>query len=196
MYQWLKFSRIAIEMRFTSKQLTFFWIHSIPFPFLLFIIFFDLPLFFRVLISTLGKSVVKSRELRELDASLTKFTELIMKCLWKLSKTIQENLKSGSLEPSILLLDIHHFMNSYGPADRKNRTENSPLGEVPFKTIKTILYELIMGLGENIYEHLGLIDYPQKSNLLPCLIHMLEAYKKKQPNLTAQPTTSSVIIVS
>ncbi|CAG8439476.1 8530_t:CDS:10 [Diversispora eburnea] len=142
----------------------------------------------------LNVSMVKVLEnnLREVDSSThTKFTELIMKCLWKLSKTIQENLKSGALVPNELLLDIHHFMNSYGPADRKNRTsENSPLGEVPFKTIKTILFELITGLGESIFEHLNLIDNPQKSNLLPCLIHMFEAYKKKQPNSTTLPATA------
>ncbi|CAG8507139.1 14043_t:CDS:10, partial [Dentiscutata heterogama] len=56
---------------------------------------------YSALISILEKS---SANLREVDTAAvtthTKFTELIMKCLWKLARSVQENLKSGILLPN------------------------------------------------------------------------------------------------
>ncbi|CAH1762423.1 9128_t:CDS:10 [Entrophospora sp. SA101] len=117
----------------------------------------------------------------------TKFAELIMKCLWKLAKSVQENLKAGTLKPNQLLRDLNDFFLVTPPAEWKRRaTEKVALGEMPLRTVKTLLSELITGLGEGVYEHLDLIEDPPKSYVYPYLHHMLEGSRKKQqtPNHT------------
>ena len=116
----------------------------------------------------------------------TKFAELIMKCLWKLAKSVQENLKAGTLKPNQLLRDLNNFFLVTPPAEWKRRaTEKVPLGEMPLRTVKTLLSELITGLGEGVYEHLDLIEDPPKSYVYPYLHHMLEGSRKKHqtPNV-------------
>ncbi|CAO3629819.1 unnamed protein product [Cunninghamella blakesleeana] len=111
----------------------------------------------------------------------TKYTELIMKCLWKLAKTIQDNLRTGSLLPDQLLYEINKFFLVTPPNEWKRRTqENVPLGELPLRTVKTLLLELVNGLGEDVFQHLGLIEDPQHSSVYPYLHHMLEACRKKE----------------
>ncbi|CAG8549433.1 3362_t:CDS:10, partial [Funneliformis caledonium] len=136
---------------------------------------------YSALISILEKS---SSNLREVDAATattqTKFTELIMKCLWKLAKTVQDNLKAGILSPNQLLRDLNSFFLATPPAEWKRRAaEKVPLGEMPLRTVKTLLLELVTGLGDNVYEHLDLIEDPQRSYVYPYLHHMIEATKKK-----------------
>jgi cytoskeleton-associated protein 5 len=129
--------------------------------------------------------------LREVDVATattqTKFTELIMKCLWKLAKSVQDNLKSGTLLPNQLLRDLNNFFIATPPAEWKRRAaEKVALGEMPLRTVKTLLLELVTGLGEGVYEHLDLIDNPQGSYVYPYLHHMLEATKKKDKQASNQ----------
>ncbi|CAI2179034.1 13105_t:CDS:10 [Funneliformis geosporum] len=154
------------------------------------------------LISILEKS---SSNLREVDAATattqTKFTELIMKCLWKLAKTVQDNLKAGILSPSQLLRDLNSFFLATPPAEWKRRAaEKVPLGEMPLRTVKTLLLELVTGLGDNVYDHLDLIEEPQRSYVYPYLHHMVEVKKKDKlasnPTIAYNPTSRSSPISS
>ncbi|RIA95528.1 armadillo-type protein [Glomus cerebriforme] len=148
---------------------------------------------YSALISILGKS---SSNLRDLDAATaatqTKFTELIMKCLWKLAKSVQENLKTGTLLPNQLLFDLNEFFKAIPPAEWKRRAaEKVLLGEMPLRTVKTLLLELVTGLGGNVYEHLDLIEDPQRSYVYPYLHHMLEATRKKDKQAGNQAITDN-----
>ncbi|GAB5588997.1 hypothetical protein Unana1_03897 [Umbelopsis nana] len=110
-----------------------------------------------------------------------RFTELIMKCLWKLSKTIQEHMRNGSLNPDQLLLDINNFFVTTPPTEWKHRAaEQVPFGEMPLRTAKTLILELITGLGDSVFDHLTLIDDPQRNCVYLYLHHMLQARRKKQ----------------
>ncbi|KAI7908148.1 armadillo-type protein [Cokeromyces recurvatus] len=123
---------------------------------------------------------------RLLDRSLaiaqeSKYVELIMKCLWKLAKTIQDSLKRNILNPDELLLDINRFFLATPPTTWKQRAAAKvPLGEMPLRTVKTLLLELVNGLGDSVFRHLTLIDNPQDSHVYPYLLHMLEACRKKE----------------
>ncbi|CAG8440367.1 2083_t:CDS:10, partial [Acaulospora morrowiae] len=161
-------------------------------------------LIFSALISILERSAAKLREVDPSTASShTKFTELIMKCLWKLAKTVQENLKNSILQPNRLLRDLNNFLYSTPPAEWKRRAADKvPLGEMPLRTVKTLLLELVTGLGESVYDHLDLIDDPQHSFVYPYLHHMLEACRKKEKqnntssnvsNLQSRPSSVSSI---
>ncbi|RUS19776.1 armadillo-type protein [Endogone sp. FLAS-F59071] len=125
-----------------------------------------------------------SSNLRNLEGPVAsaqaKFTELIMKCLWKLAKTIQENLRAEALNPSQLLLAINNFFIATPPSEWKRRAiDKVPLGEMPLRTVKTLLLELVNGLGDDVFNKLDLIQDPQRSCVYPYLHHMLEACKKK-----------------
>lgn len=133
------------------------------------------------LLLILEKCSSNLRNLEEPVASTqAKFTELIMKCLWKLAKTIQENLRAEALNPSQLLFEINNFFIATPPSEWKRRAlEKVPLGEMPLRTVKTLLLELVNGLGDDVFNKLDLIQDPQRSCVYPYLHHMLEACKKK-----------------
>ena len=110
-----------------------------------------------------------------------------MKCLWKLAKTIQENLRTNTLNSDELLYEINQFFITTPPAEWKRRAaEKVPLGEMPLRTVKTLLLELVNGLGDSIFQHLTLIENPQSSSVYLYLHHMLEACRKKD-RLQQQP---------
>ncbi|CAG8608892.1 3275_t:CDS:2, partial [Paraglomus occultum] len=144
------------------------------------------------LISILETSSANLREVEDSASSAqVKFTELIMKCLWKLAKSVQENLKAGVLKPNMLLRDLNNFFLVTPPAEWKRRaTEKVPLGEMPLRTVKTLLLELVTGLGDGVYDHLDLIEDPQRSYVYPYLHHMLDAYRKKAGQQVPQPNYS------
>ncbi|KAI9279535.1 armadillo-type protein [Sporodiniella umbellata] len=126
-------------------------------------------------------------------AKETKYTELIMKCLWKLAKTIREALHTAQLNPDELLYEINQFFIMTPPTEWKRRaTEHVPLGEMPLRTVKTLLLELVTGLGDSIFQHLTLIEDPQKSSVYPYLHHMLEACRKKGSSIPQQPASPSL----
>ncbi|ORZ13461.1 armadillo-type protein [Absidia repens] len=135
---------------------------------------------FSALLSILGNCAVKLRPNDSSSGTETKYTELVMKCLWKLAKTIQDNLRSGLLQPDQLLFEINEFFLVTPPDEWKRRMrENVPLGELPLRTVKTLLLEIVSGLGEQVFEHLTLINDPPNSNIYPYLHHMLDACEKK-----------------
>lgn len=133
------------------------------------------------LLSLLGTSAAVLRPGDDTNAKETRYTELTMKCLWKLAKTVQENLRTGVLNPDELLFDINKFFITTPPAEWKRRaSDNVPLGEMPLRTVKTLLLELVNGLGDSIFQHLTLIENPQASSVYPYLHHMLEACRKRE----------------
>ncbi|KAG1588318.1 hypothetical protein G6F48_005356 [Rhizopus delemar] len=116
-----------------------------------------------------------------------KYTELIMKCLWKLAKTIRKAIDNQQLNPDELLYEINRFLIAVPPTEWKRR-ENAkvPLGEMPLRTMKTLLLELVTGLSDSILEHLTLIESPEKSCIYPYIHHMLEASQKKNEGFAQQ----------
>ncbi|KAI9315486.1 armadillo-type protein [Dichotomocladium elegans] len=136
---------------------------------------------FSALLTLLGTCAAGLRPGDNPNAKETKYTELTMKCLWKLAKTVQENLRSGVLNPDELLYEINKFFIATPPGEWKRRAaEDVPLGEMPLRTVKTLLLELVNGLGDSIFQHLTLIESPQSSSVYPYLHHMLEACRKRE----------------
>ncbi|KAG0237016.1 Microtubule-associated protein, microtubule dynamics during spindle orientation [Actinomortierella wolfii] len=128
-------------------------------------------------------------------ANQAKFGDLIMKCIWKLTKTIKECVKNGSLRPSGLLADLNDFLVSIPPPEWKRRAqENIPLGDMPLRTVKTVLVELSSGMGDEVFNHMDLIEDPAKSAIQQYLVHMTGS--KKRPisqvvNPASQPLPSN-----
>ena len=83
--------------------------------------------------------------LRSINPEGTKssITDMIMKCLWKLTRQIPESVSSLNLDQ--LLLDIHQFMAGY------EKVVPSPSAEdYPFRTVKTVLYHLTNTVGGEV----------------------------------------------
>ncbi|KAF7730601.1 Microtubule-associated protein, microtubule dynamics during spindle orientation [Apophysomyces ossiformis] len=136
---------------------------------------------FSALLSILGTCSADLRPGDSPTAKETRYTELIMKCLWKLAKTIQGSLHDGLVNADELLFDINKFFIATPPTEWKRRaTENVPLGEIPLRTVKTLLLEIVNGLGESVFQHLTLIEDPQRSSVYLYLHHLLEACRKKE----------------
>ncbi|KAI8601375.1 armadillo-type protein, partial [Dissophora ornata] len=107
------------------------------------------------------------------SAHQAKFGDLIMKCIWKLTKTIKECVAAGTFKPNELLADMNDFLVSISPPEWKKRAqEGVPLGDMPLRTVKTVLVELSSGMGDEVFNHLDLIHDPTKSAIHQYLIHM------------------------
>ncbi|KAG0261640.1 Microtubule-associated protein, microtubule dynamics during spindle orientation [Mortierella polycephala] len=122
-----------------------------------------------------------AQQLRNLEDSAhqAKFGDLIMKCIWKLTKTIKESVAAGTLKANELLADMNDFLVSISPPEWKRRAqEGVPLGDLPLRTVKTVLVELSSGMGDEIFNHLDLIHDPTKSAIHQYLVHMTGSKKR------------------
>ncbi|KAI8812683.1 armadillo-type protein [Cladochytrium replicatum] len=137
---------------------------------------------FSVLLNILETSAHPSRVIAPEDvAAHTKYTDLVMKCLWKITKIIPSLVEMGSLEVNRLLLDVHNFLTSAPPNEWKKRVAQKvvPQADMPLRTVKTILHELINALGENVYDHTTLIQSPEISPAVMYLRQMIESDRKR-----------------
>ena len=80
-----------------------------------------------------------------------RYPEMVMKCLWKLTKQLPANIQNGEVDVLLLLQDIDHFLSYLPPMEWKGRVaQKLAHGDLPFRTIKTILHEAVITLGERI----------------------------------------------
>lgn len=85
-------------------------------------------------------------------------------CLWKVSKTVKESLESSLLVPSRLLYDINSFLNTTPPAEwRRRASDGIPLADMPLRTLKTILQQVVAVYGAGVFDALDEISQPQES---------------------------------
>ncbi|KAF9405900.1 Microtubule-associated protein, microtubule dynamics during spindle orientation [Podila epigama] len=133
--------------------------------------------------------VAQTLQNAEDSAYQAKFGDLIMKCLWKLTKTIKDFIVAGTLKPNELLADMNDFLVSISPPEWKRRAlENVPLGDMPLRTVKTVLVELSTVMGDEVFNHLDLINDPTKSAIHQYLVHMTGS-KKRRITQVANPST-------
>ncbi|KAJ1562829.1 Microtubule-associated protein, microtubule dynamics during spindle orientation [Nowakowskiella sp. JEL0078] len=121
----------------------------------------------------------------------TRFTELVMKCIWKITKIIPSLLESKELRVNQLLLDVHKFLMSSPPNGWKRRAaeKSIPQADLPLRTVKTILHELVNCLDNKVFEHLDLIPDANSSQVLTYLKQMLDSDKRKVGS-TPPPSTT------
>uniref|UniRef100_A0A8B9CAI6 Cytoskeleton associated protein 5 n=2 Tax=Anser TaxID=8842 RepID=A0A8B9CAI6_9AVES len=91
-------------------------------------------------------------------ASSPKFSELVMKCLWRMVRLLPETINSINLDR--ILLDIHNFMKVF-PKEKLKQCKS----EFPIRTLKTLLHTLCKLKGPKILDHLTMIDNKNESEL-------------------------------
>ncbi|XP_029438954.1 cytoskeleton-associated protein 5 isoform X2 [Rhinatrema bivittatum] len=100
-------------------------------------------------------------------ASSLTFSELVMKCLWRMVRLLPESINSINLDR--ILLDIHNFMKVF-PKGKLKRQKS----ELPMRTLKTVLHTLYKLKGPKIMDHLTMIENKNESELE---IHLLRVMK-------------------
>uniref|UniRef100_A0A8C7EZH4 Cytoskeleton associated protein 5 n=1 Tax=Oncorhynchus kisutch TaxID=8019 RepID=A0A8C7EZH4_ONCKI len=102
------------------------------------------------------------------SAGSPKFSELIMKCLWRMIKFLPDTISSLTLDK--ILLDVHNFMKLF-PKGRLRKLKT----DMPHRTLQTLLHTLCRLAGPTILDHLSLIEDKSESEL--------EAHLKRVVNL-------------
>ena len=70
--------------------------------------------------------------------------DLVLKCLWKRLRVVDEDLKSGRMEVGKLLAILEDFMEAIGPHEWTKRGKMGiPLGALPLRTVKSVLQRTI-----------------------------------------------------
>uniref|UniRef100_A0A8D2LMZ9 Cytoskeleton associated protein 5 n=1 Tax=Varanus komodoensis TaxID=61221 RepID=A0A8D2LMZ9_VARKO len=91
-------------------------------------------------------------------ASSPKFSELVMKCLWRMVRLLPETINTINLDR--IMLDIHIFMKVF-PKEKLKQYKS----EFPIRTLKTLIHTLCKLKGPKILDHLTMIDNKNESEL-------------------------------
>ncbi|XP_035520994.1 cytoskeleton-associated protein 5 [Morone saxatilis] len=86
------------------------------------------------------------------------FSELVMKCLWRMIRFLPETIDSINLDR--ILLDVHNFMKVF-PKEKLKQLKS----DVPHRTLKTLLHTLCKLTGAKILDHLSMIENRNESEL-------------------------------
>mgnify|MGYP001074672540 CR=1 FL=1 len=96
-----------------------------------------------------------------------------------LPQLIQEAIKHDQLDVPTLYLDLHSFLTAWPPAEWKRRvSENVPLGDMPLRTIKAVILEIVTAIPNSVFDHFGRISNPQKSYVMMYVKAFHEKYRE------------------
>lgn len=128
---------------------------------------------------------------------------MYLQCLWKVSKTIKESLEKRALSPSRLLRDIDDFLIAIPPAEwRRRHTDNIALTDMPLRTVKTILQQIVSVYGEAVFDELHEVEEAENSFVYQYLVRLSSqataaaTASLTQPAPTSRPTSSTSLVSS
>ncbi|XP_044594200.1 protein mini spindles isoform X1 [Cotesia glomerata] len=110
---------------------------------------------------------------------MPKYEELVMKCLWKIVKTISN--RSAELDYDTILLTVHQFFKDYPSSWWKTRHS-----DLPVRTVKTVLHSMTKIKGRSMLNHLTLINNIQESELRSYLNRLIDMVNSSNNGQTKQ----------
>jgi hypothetical protein len=129
-----------------------------------------------------------------LDADY-KFIELLMKCIWRLTRSLPDHITAEQLNVRDLVRACNAFLLATSPYQWKCRvTLAKPLADMPLRTIKTILHELVVALPEQVLmQHVAraLGSDWEKSMVAGYLRFMIEKKAEKPDSIASANTQNS-----
>lgn len=82
----------------------------------------------------------------EPDSEVADHAELLLKCLWKRAKVMEEDFRAGRLSVGKLLVVLEAFLEDTGPQEWSRRKKSGVfLGDMPLKTVKSFLQKAMSG---------------------------------------------------
>ena len=114
-----------------------------------------------------------------------RFMELVVKCLLKLTKALPTSIATLGSDLDVILSQLHIFLTQHPPSLFKDRDD------LPLRTVKTILNEIVKAKGEAIRDHLNLIQSDNKAPLLISYIELMLKNNKAQQQTTPPAPASS-----
>lgn len=131
---------------------------------------------------------------------VTGVLELVMKCLWKLTKQVPQLISNRSVDLKELLHQIHETLKQIPPSEYKKSANRYPNKDLPVRTVKTLLSELTGCLGQEIFAYIDPEDLNESNIVMNYVQQALEAKRRKamqtgeegeQPS-TARPMSMSM----
>lgn len=110
---------------------------------------------------------------------VTGVLELVMKCLWKLTKQVPQLVETRSLDLKELLHQIHETLKQIPPSEYKKSAAKYPNKDLPVRTVKTLLSELTGCLGQDIIAYIDSDDLNESNIVMNYVEQALEAKRKK-----------------
>uniref|UniRef100_A0A4W5P5E2 Cytoskeleton associated protein 5 n=1 Tax=Hucho hucho TaxID=62062 RepID=A0A4W5P5E2_9TELE len=117
-----------------------------------------------------------------------KFSELIMKCLWRMIKFLPDTISSLTLDK--ILLDVHNFMKIF-PKDRLRQLKT----DMPHHTLKILLHTLCRLEGPTILDHLSLIEDKSESELEAHLKRVVKSAKTDRDTADTVPKSKDAEVL-
>ncbi len=121
-----------------------------------------------------------------------------MKCIWKITKSIPAFLDNGKLNVSDILFEIHLFLLETPPLFWKSKASDpqNGQGDMPLRTIKTILHELVNIKGGSILESSKLLPDQAQNHTIIYINQMIANLNKKKINAEESKSPNSKVLIS
>uniref|UniRef100_W4VRR1 Putative microtubule-associated protein n=1 Tax=Corethrella appendiculata TaxID=1370023 RepID=W4VRR1_9DIPT len=115
------------------------------------------------------------------SSCLPKFTDLLMKCIWRNVKVMPDRV--AELDYDLVLLEVHEFMIALPSTWWQSRVSDTPL-----RTVKTIIHNMTKIKGNGILQHLNKI--PTHSELNSYILRILKNINKESATQSGNIDTS------
>ncbi|TIA75270.1 hypothetical protein E3P91_00530 [Wallemia ichthyophaga] len=135
----------------------------------------DLTAIFSALFDLLSAATINLHNLKVRNESAeAKLPELVLKCVWKTARNVKDDLEAARLDPSVLLYTLEQFLQKIPPAEWRSRASDEiALGDMPLRTVKTIIQSLVAVYDDKVYEKLDLVSNPEDSIVYTYLYRLL-----------------------
>ena len=78
------------------------------------------------------------------DTDMAVHADLVIRCLWKRCKILDDDFRSGRLQPGALLGVVEEFLQAISPQEfRRRRIEGLALGDMPLRTVKSVIQRVV-----------------------------------------------------
>ncbi|KZT54281.1 ARM repeat-containing protein [Calocera cornea HHB12733] len=132
---------------------------------------------FRALFTILLRLARDMNTMTSAESEDAKVVELVLKCIWKMARSIPEDLQKELLDPCQLFKCIEAFLQSVPPNEwRARAAAKVPSGDLPLRTVKVIIQHVVQHYGDDTYDQLSAsFDDPSATIVYPYVYRILNA---------------------